>query len=344
MLKLLTRTAKIGFMLIIGLAYQVPAYSAEQVNIYSHRQPYLLQPFLDIFTEQTGIETNVIYADKGLAERLELEGEKSPADVVLTVDIARLQVYVKKSLLSPVDSDILKQNIPAHLRDVDNQWFALSKRTRLLAVSKDRVAEGELTRIEQLSDPKWKGRICTRPGSHNYNRALLASILAANGEVNTLEWTRGLVKNLARRPQGNDRAQIKAIAQGQCDIAIVNHYYYGVMLNSDDAEQRQAANTVMLVFPNQGATDRGAHINVSGGGVTRYSKNKENAIKLLEFLSSPPAQKLYADINFEYPVNKTVGLSSSLDIWGNFKADEISINDIANLSPSAQRIIDIAGW
>ena len=316
--------------------------SGLEVNIYSHRQPFLINPFLEEFTNETGVKTNVLYSKTGLAARIQAEGKNTPADVVLTVDIARLMSYANKKLLAPVDSEILLSNIPKYLRASDNTWFAFSKRARVVAIARDRVEPSELGRIEDLTAKKWKGRICSRPGSHVYNRSLLASIINANGAAAAETWAEGLVANLARRPQGNDRAQIKAIHSGECDLSIVNNYYYGKLLSSKVANQREWAKSVRLVFMNQ--SGRGNHVNISGGGVVRYSKNKENAIKLLEFLTGEFAQKLYGKINYEYPVNPNVGLSSALSTWGVFKEDTVSIEKIAELARESQKIIDRSGW
>ena len=317
---------------------------AQDLNIYSQREPFLIEPFLKAFTDQTGIKTKVLYSKKGLAQRLKSEGRKSHADVVLTVDIARLSVYDDMGLLSKTASTTLEKNIPAHLRSPENTWFALSKRSRILATSKDRVGAAEITRIEDLADPKWKGRVCTRPGSHVYNRALMASIIAHHGSEAAEEWAKGLVANLARKPQGNDRAQVKAIYEGVCDVALINSYYYGNMKFSEDAEQRAWADAMNIVFPNQGENDRGAHINVSGGGVAIHSKNKEAAIKLLEFLSEATSQKLYGEVNYEYPVNPAVIVDGELASWGTFKEDQLPIQKIADLSREAQMMIDRVGW
>ena len=202
---------------------------ASEVNIYSHRQPFLINPFLEKFTESTGIKTNVVYSTKGLAQRLKAEGKNSPADLVLTVDIGRLYIYRDMDLLASIESEKLDQNIPTHLKSNDNTWFGLSKRARIIVTSKERVPAGSINNIEDLSNPRWKNKICSRPGSHVYNRALLASIIAEHGPKKAEEWAKGLVSNLARRPQGNDRAQVKAIYQGQCDIAIINNYYFGTV-------------------------------------------------------------------------------------------------------------------
>ncbi len=324
--------------------FVVQSISASEINIYSHRQPFLINPFLEAFTQETGIETNVVYSTKGLAQRLRAEGKNSPADVILTVDIGRLYIYEDMDLLAEIDSQILSTTIPKHLRSANNTWFGLSKRSRIIATSRERVSSDELVRIEDLADPKWKGKICSRPGSHVYNRALMASIIAAHGLKEAETWAKGVVSNLARRPQGNDRAQVKAIYEGLCDVAIINNYYFGKLKYSEDPAQRNWAGSMRLTFPNQGIGDRGAHINISGGGVAKFSKNKADAIKLLEFLSSPKAQRLYSEINFEYPVNPRVKPSEELSSWGSFREDKVPIAKIAQLSVEAQKMIDKVGW
>jgi len=338
---------KLTQLLIITILYILSfghASFSSEVNIYSHRQPFLINPFLEAFTNKTGIKTNVVYSTKGLAQRLKSEGENSPADLVLTVDIGRLYIYEDNKLLLPIESKILTENIPSHLRSPQNTWFGLSKRARVIVVSKDRVNPSQIERIEDLANPEWRGRICSRPGSHVYNRALMASIIAANGESKAEKWAKSFVENLARRPQGNDRAQVKAIFEGQCDIAIINNYYFGKLKYSEDPQQREWAKNVNLIFPNQQNNDRGAHVNISGGGVAKFSKNKENAIKLLEFLSSEAAQNLYGKINFEYPANPNISPSEELISWGKPREDKIPIIKIAELAPNAQRIIDRVGW
>ena len=331
------------FCLTYFSALPIKAIGSE-LNIYSHRQPFLINPFLKAFTEKTGIKTNVVYSTKGLAQRLKAEGENSPADVILTVDIGRLQIYADLKLLAKIDSKILTSNIPPHLRSLDQTWVGLSKRSRIIVVSKNRVKTSSISRIEDLANPTWRKKICSRPGSHVYNRALMASMIAAHGIEEATKWAKGLVENLARRPQGNDRAQVKAIYEGQCDIAIINNYYYGKLKFSDDPKQRDWANELSLIFPNQDVGDRGAHINISGGGVAKYSKNKINAIKLLEFLSEENSQKLYGTINFEYPVNPSVKPTQILQNWGTFREDKLPIQRIAEFSQDAQKIIDKVGW
>ena len=332
-------------ILILFITTFVPSLlSANEINIYSHRQPFLINPFLELFTEETGIKTNVVYSKKGLAQRLKAEGDKSPADVILTVDIGRLYIYDDLDLLAPINSKKLLNNIPIYLRSPENTWFGLSKRARVIVVNKNKIKDGEITRIEDLADTKWKGKICTRPGSHVYNRGIMASVLAALGEEKAEQWAKSFVNNLAKRPQGNDRAQVKAIYEGECDIALINNYYFGKLKFSEDPEQRKWVENVKLIFPNQGENDRGAHVNISGGGIAKYSKNKENALALLEFLTSEKAQKLYGEINFEYPVNPKVLPSLELQKWGKFREDNLPIIKIAELGPLSQKIIDRVGW
>ena len=323
---------------------QTKAIVAAELNIYSHRQPFLIKPFLKAFEEKTGIQTNVVYASKGLVQRLLAEGEASPADVVLTVDIGRLRQYADKNLFAAFESEKLRAAIPQHLRSSNNTWFGFSKRSRIIAVSKDLESQDQIKRFENLSDKRWQGRICSRPGSHVYNRALLSSIIAANGESAAKTWAQGLVANFARSPRGNDRAQIKAISAGECAITIVNHYYYGKLINSSNDEERRWAESVNIIIPNQGENDRGAHINISGGGIAKYSKNREEAESFLEFLISKEAQKLYASINYEYPVISDIELPDTLEAWGRFKEDNLPIEKLADSYLEAQMIIDHVGW
>ena len=330
--------------LILFLALSLTKVIGAEVNIYSHRQPFLINPFLEKFTEETGIKTNVVYATKGLAQRLKAEGKNSPADVILTVDIGRLYIYDDLDLLASIDSDILDKNIPSNLKSPENKWFALSKRSRIIVTSKERVGKGQITKIEDLANQKWKGKICSRPGSHVYNRALMASLILSLGEKEAEEWAKKFVDNLSRRPQGNDRAQVKAIFEGQCDISIINNYYFGKLKYSEDPSQREWAKSVDLIFPNQGVEERGAHINISGGGVAKYSKNKNEAVALLEFLSKAQSQKMYGEINFEYPVNPSVETTKELKSWGSFKSDSLPIISIAQKAYEAQKIIDRVGW
>jgi iron(III) transport system substrate-binding protein len=335
---------KINLLLIIITIFISNIANAKILNIYSHRQPYLLKPFIEAYTKKTGVKLNVVYSSKGLAQRLAAEGANSPADLILTVDIARLYRYEDLGLLAKIDSKILNEKIPPYLRSKNNTWFGLSKRTRAIAISKERINSGQVLRYEDLADPKLKGKICSRPGSHVYNRALMASMIAAKGENDAEKWAKGLVSNLAKRPQGNDRSQLKSIYSGECDVAIINHYYYGKLTYSKNPDHRKWAKASIIVFPNQGNSDRGAHVNISGGGVVKFSKNKEIAINFLEFLVTDQAQVMYGDVNFEYPINNKSKLPKRLKALGTFKEDNLLIEKIAKLAPKAQEIIDKVYW
>lgn len=327
-------------VIIAGIA---PVAAAESVNIYSYRQPFLIKPFLREFTKQTGIKVNVVFVSKGMVKKIQSEGKNTKADGILTVDISRLKAHADAGLLQPVKSAVIEKNIPAYLRDPDGLWVGLTRRVRVIAASKDRVKPGTIKNYEDLADPKFKGMICTRKGSHVYNRALVASMIAAHGEEKAEAWAKGVVANLARKPQGNDRAQVKAISEGVCDIAVINNYYYGLMkFNQKKPEQQEWAASVYLIFPNQ--ENRGTHTNISGAGITKYAKNKENMVKLLEFLSGNLAQRKYAAENFEYPANPKVAIDEEVASWGKFKSDPVSLRKIADLTPAAQKIIDRAGW
>ncbi len=317
-------------------ALPLSASAEGDVNIYSYRQAYLLEPLLNAFEQETGIDTNVVFAKKGLAERLEREGRNSPADVVMTVDISRINELVERDLVQGVDNDVLNQNIPENLRHPEGKWFALTTRGRLIFTSKERVEEGEITTYEQLADDKWNDRICTRSGKHPYNIALFSSMLAHHGEADTKAWLEGLKDNLARKPQGGDRDQIKAIAEGVCDISIGNSYYYGNMLQ--DENQRGIAEQVRLVFPN--AEGRGTHVNISGIALTKSAPNRDNAIKLMEFLSSAEAQRIYAEANTEYPANPDVQPSGLVAEWGEINPDQLSLQEIANNRNAVVKLVD----
>ena len=316
---------------------------AESLGIYTHRQPFLLEPILEAYTKKTGVEFQTVYAPKGLAARLKAEGERTDADLVLTVDISRIKELADTGLLAPLASDILNKHVPSHLRDANDRWTALSLRARIIAVSKDRVGKQAITTIEDLASPKWQGRVCSRKGSHVYNRAVLASLVAHNGKEAAKNWTLGLVDNLARRPQGNDRAQAKAIYSGQCDVALMNTYYYGKMkFAKDKPEQQKWADSIEIAFFNQDG--RGQHVNISAAGITQGSKRKELARAFLEWVTSEEAQQIYTKVNFEYPVNPNAQLSEEVASWGTFKMDMLPMNVIADKSPQAQRIINETGW
>lgn len=329
-----------------ALAVPAVAMAAEEVNVYSYRQPFLIKPLFDTFTQQTGVKVNVVFADKGLAERLKLEGKNSPADLVFTVDIGRLMEVVDAEVVQPVSSEVLNKNIPAQYRDPAGQWFGLTTRTRSIFASKDRVDPASIQTYEDLADPKWKGKICARSGKHQYNIALIASMIAHHGDTKAKQWLQGVKNNLARKPEGGDRDQIKAIKEGVCDLSIGNNYYYGVMLNSE--QEADAASAVRILFPNQsvegksgeGTASRGTHVNISGMALTKSAPNKANAIRLMEFLSDRIAQKIYAEQNFEYPVNPAVEASGLLQSWGSFKPDALPLSEIAKHRQRASKLVD----
>ena len=306
---------------------------ATDVNVYSYRQPFLVKPLFKAFMDRTGIKVNVVFAKKGLIERLRTEGTASPADLIFTVDIGRLHDAVKAGVVESVKTDTLSANIPASLRDPDGNWYGLTTRTRLIYASRDRVPEGGIETYEQLVEPEWKGRICTRSGKHVYMIALIASMIAHHGEEQAEEWLAGLKANLARRPQGNDRAQVKAIHAGECDVSIGNHYYYHKML--DDPKQKAWAESVRVVFPNQAG--RGAHVNISGASLVKGAPNRGNAIALLEFASGEEGQNIYARVNGEYPVKPGVAGPETLAA---FKADDLSLARVAELREEAGRMVD----
>ncbi len=313
----------------------LPAF-AQEINVYSHRQPELIQPLIDAFTAETGIAVNVAFVDKGMAERLVAEGNRSPADLVLTVDIARLMQVVDADVIQPVQSDLLEANIPAALRDEGDMWFGLTARARIVYASKDRVQPGEITTYEGLADPKWKGRLCTRSGTNDYNIALLGAYIAHHGEADAKVWAEGLKANLARKPEGGDRDQVKAIAAGECDIAVGNTYYIGQML--DDPEQRAAAEAVRIDFPVfQGG---GTHLNISGIAMTKAAPNKADALRFMEWLAGDAAQKIYAGTNHEFPVKPGVPRSALVQSWGDFTPDSKSLTEIAGFRPAALRIME----
>ncbi len=318
------------------------SHAASEVNIYSYRQPFLIEPLLEAFQKETGIRANLIFAKQGLETRIEAEGENSPADLLLSTDVGRLEAAKQQGIAQPVASDILKANIPARYRDADDQWFGLTTRARVVYASKERVKQDSIT-YEELADPKWKGRICTRSGQHDYTIGLIASMIVHHGEEETRTWLEGLKANLARRPTGNDRAQVKAVYAGECDLALGNTYYMGKMQTNDkEPEQKEWAASVRVLFPN---TDgRGTHVNISGMLLAKHAPNRDNAIKLMEFLSSAEAQQIYAEGNFEYPVLDGVEPSAIVRSWGSFTPDSVALGKIADARKKASELVDIVDF
>ena len=335
----LPRTAA-GALAALLLSTTGTALAEGEVNVYSYRQPYLIEPIFDAFTEESGIEVNTVFAKEGLIERLRAEGDNSPADLLLVVDVGRLTEAVESGVSQAVESETLTANIPSEDRDPEGHWYGLTNRARIIVTSKERVEPGLVETYEDLAKPELEGRICTRSGKHDYMVALIASMIAHHGEEETKTWLEGVKNNLARRPQGNDRAQVKAIAAGECDIAIINSYYMGAM--ASDEEEKTWADSVNIVFPNQG--DRGTHMNISGVLMTSASPNPENALKLMEFMSGDEAQRIYAEANHEYPAKDDIPTSELVSSWGEFKADTLPLAEIAKHSPTATRLVDIVDY
>lgn len=339
-----------GFVLVISCKNQnnsenseIAENQSQEVNVYTHRHYEADQELFKMFEEQTGVKVNVINANADeLIQKMSMEGEHSPADVLITVDAGRLTRAKDQGLLQSIESEKLNSVVPAHLKDEDNHWFGLTKRARIIAYAKDRVNPEDLTTYEDLATDKWNDKILIRSSGNLYNQSLLASIIANNGEDEAANWTEAIVDNMARTPKGNDRDQIKAVVAGEGDVAIVNSYYIGKMLNSTDSEEVSTVKEVGLFFPNQDG--RGTHINVSGAGVAKYAPNKENAVKFLEFLISEEAQEIFAHSNYEYPVNPAVEPDPLLQGWGDFKEDTLNLTQLGENNKKAVLIFDEAGW
>lgn len=344
-MKQLMLVAAATLSLLVACGPQEPAGEGARqvVNIYSARQENLIKPLLDIFSEQTGIQVNLVTggADE-LTTRLELEGRNSPADLLLTVDAGRLHRALELGLLQPVQSAVLQQRVPARYRDPENHWYAMSLRARVLVYNRDRVDPAELSSYEALADPQWQGRVCIRSSSNIYNQSLVAAMIEHNGEAATEAWARGLVANFARDPQGGDRDQIAAVAVGQCDVAVVNTYYLAGMMNSPVASERNTAASVGLFWPNQ--ESYGTHINASGVALTVNAPNPQPAIALMEFLVSDQAQAWYAEANNEYPVREDIAISQTLADWGEFRGEELPLRVLGDNNAAAVRLMDRAGW
>ncbi|WP_072397534.1 Fe(3+) ABC transporter substrate-binding protein [Hyphomicrobium sp. CS1GBMeth3] len=333
------RAAASTFALLLSFAAfagpAAPARAAEEVNVYSYREPGLTDPIFKTFEKETGIKVNVIYAKDGLIERITEEGRNSPADIVLTPESGLLIRAKDAGITQALKSKVLDEAIDAKLRDPEGHWFALTQRARVVYASKERVKQDQIT-YEELADPKWKGKICVRSGQHTYNIALIASIIAHDGEEKAEAWLTGLRDNLARKPAGGDREGVRDIHAGLCDLAIANTYYMAAMLKNPD--QKPWAESVRILFPN--AADRGTHVNVSGAALAAHAPNRDNAVKLIEYLVSPEAQGLYAEANGEYPVLATAKTSDLVKSWGELKPDSIPLSEFATLRKKASELVD----
>ncbi|ALM53954.1 Fe(3+) ABC transporter substrate-binding protein [Halomonas huangheensis] len=313
------------------------------VNVYSARHYDSDQALYDAFSEETGIEVNVLQGDSDqLIERIKREGEASPADVMITVDAGRLWRAEQEGIFAPVDSELLNERLPANMRHPEGKWFGFSQRARVFFYNPDTIDPEQIATYESLADPALEGKICIRSSNNIYNQSLLASMIEHHGEDGAEEWAQGVVNNLARDPEGGDRDQIKGVASGECDVAVGNHYYYARMLKGDDTAEREAAEAVEILFPNQ--DDRGTHINVGGAGLVEGAPNHDNAVAFLEFLASDEAQHLFAIGNHEFPVVEGAEQDELLASWGDFKKDEINVNTLGENNPEAVKIFDRVGW
>lgn len=337
------RTVLLPLFCLLSGAIATLALAADEVNIYSARKEDLIKPLLDDFSKQTGITVNLVTdKEETLLQRLQSEGTNTPADLMLTTDAGRLAAAKKAGVLQALKSETLAAKIPAAYRDPEGYWYGLSVRARPIIYAKDRVQPADLSTYDALADAKWKGKVCVRSSDSIYNQSLVAGMISHHGEAKTEAWVKGLVANFARPPKGGDRDQIKAVAAGECDVALANTYYLGGMSNSSDDAEKQAAAKVAVFWPDAKTT--GVHVNVSGAGVTAHARNRDHAIKLLEFMAGDAAQRWYAETNNEYPVNPAIPPSATLKAWGEFKADTVNVAKLGELNAAAVQVMDRAGW
>jgi iron(III) transport system substrate-binding protein len=317
------------------------AYADGVVNIYTYRQPALIQPVLDAFTAETGIKTEVLFLDKGLEERVQAEGQNSPVDVIMTVDISRLTKAKEAGITQALNDETVNSLLPAEYRDPEGHWFGLTKRARVVYASKDRVTDTAITYAD-LADPKWKGKLCMRSGQHDYNLALLSAAIAHRGPEKAEQWLAGVKANLGRKPDGGDRPQAGAIFAGECDIALGNTYYVGLMrTNEKDPKEKEWGNAINVLFPTfeNGLT----HVNISGIALAKNAPNRDNAVKLIQFLASDKAQQIYAQQNYEYPVEPGLEASDAVKAFGKLNADDLSLAEIASHRKQASEMVDRVG-
>lgn len=325
----------------ISLTAAVLPALAEEIVVYSARNEQLIKPLFDAYARDTGVQIKFITDKEGpLMARLKAEGKNTPADVLLTVDAGNLWQASEEGLLRPIRSNVLEANVPAHLRDPDNEWFGLSVRARTMVYNTSRVKPGELSTYEDLASPKWKGRLCLRTSKKVYNQSLVAMMITEYGEGKTEEMVRGWVANLATSPFPDDTKAMEAVAAGQCDVTLVNSYYFGRLI------EKKPDLPLAIFWPNQNLKNKaaGVHVNVSGAGVTRHAKNPAGAQKLVEWLSSDKAQNLFADVNLEYPVNPNVAPDKTVAAWGSFKQNLINVKEAGSLQAKAVKLMDRAGY
>ena len=334
---------KYYFLLASLLILIATAPISAQINLYTHRHYDSDKILFEKFTKETGIKINVIKgsADQ-LIQRMISEGKNSPADILLTVDAGRLHRAKEAGVLQSINSKTINKNVPSEMRDPDGFWYGLTVRARVIVYAKDRINSNELSTYEDLATAKWKGKIAIRSSGNIYNQSLMASLIEANGSRRALRWAIGIRKNMARAPRGNDRDQVRAVAAGLADIAVVNTYYLGILANSKEKKDRDVFNKVSVFFPNQ--NNRGTHINISGAGIAKYSKNKSDAIKFIEFLTSPEAQETFGKVNYEYPLFIENNKSDLLKSWGTFKADKQNLSILGIRNSEAVKLFDRADW
>ena len=334
---------KHNFLLASLLILIASAPISSQINLYTHRHYDSDKILFEKFTKETGIKINVIKgsADQ-LIQRMISEGKNSPADILLTVDAGRLHRAKEAGVLQSINSKTINKNVPSEMRDPDGFWYGLTVRARVIVYAKDRINSNELSTYEDLANAKWKGKIAIRSSGNIYNQSLMASLIEANGSRRALRWAIGVRKNMARAPRGNDRDQVRAVAAGLADIAVVNTYYLGILANSKEKKDRDVFNKVSVFFPNQ--NNRGTHINISGAGIAKYSKNKSDAIKFIEFLTSPEAQETFGKVNYEYPLFIENNKSDLLKSWGTFKADKQNLSILGIRNSEAVKLFDRADW
>jgi iron(III) transport system substrate-binding protein len=326
---------------IVGIAIATPAMAqSTDVNVYTYREQKLIQPLFEAFTKDTGIKVNVISASSGLEQRMKAEGASSPADVLLTVDIGRLEDAIRAGVSQPIKSDLLDRVVAPQYRDPEGHWYAISMRARVVYASKERVAQNSIT-YEELADPKWKGKICIRSGQHMYNNALFAAMVAKHGAAKAEEWLRGLKANLAQKPSGGDRETARDVAAGKCDLGIGNTYYWALMMNTNPAQKPWAEATKVILPTFEGG---GTHVNVSGVVLAKHAPNPANAMKLIEWLVGENAQHIYADINYEYPVRAGIKINPTIAGYGDLKADNLSLSKIAESAKAAATLVDKVGF
>lgn len=342
------RTKALGFFLLaicglVACETPPPDEASQELTLYTHRHYEVDQEIFDQFTEETGIEINVVNASADeLILRMENEGEQSPADVLITVDAGRLERAHEKDLLQSVTSDVLATNVPEHLRESENHWFGITKRARVMVYDKEKGMPEGLETYEDLAGDNWEGNVLIRSSGNIYNQSLLASLIAHHGEEEARVWAEAVVERMARAPKGNDRDQMKALIAGEGDVAVVNTYYVGHLMNSEDQTEVEVGHRIGIFFPNQAT--RGTHVNISGAGVAKHAPNRENAIRFIEYLTSVPVQSVFASANYEYPVNPAAQPSELLASWGSFNEDQLSLATLGELNKQAVLTFDEAGW